>query len=101
MIVFHKEHKLGYTLTTMTLRRPLISILKGLSPVQSSRTATTFGEHRSQLLNNRLSQAVRERRMWKAVENVTESPMDSVAKIKGEMAVRKIDRLTNEVKSEK
>lgn len=99
--MFHKQQKLGYTLTTMALRRPLISILKGLSPVQSGRAATTFGEHRSQLLDNRLSRAITERRMWKAVENAADSPIDSVAKIKGEMTVRKIDRLTNEVKSEK
>lgn len=100
MTAFHKPARLGYTLTIMPLKKPLTSVLAGLQLAAPTQAPRTFGEQRSLQLNQRLDRALRERIVWKAVENSAAAPIDSIAQAKGERTARSIDRLIQEIKND-
>ncbi|MBP7774488.1 hypothetical protein KA078_01720 [Candidatus Woesebacteria bacterium] len=84
----------------MPLKKPLASVLAGLRLAAPAQAPRTFGEQRSQQLNQRLDRALRERKTWKAVENTAAAPIDSIAQAKGEQTARSIDRLLHEIKND-
>ncbi len=83
----------------MSLKRPLISFLSGIQ-AQSKGTLHSFGERRAQQLGERLNKAIRERRLWTAVEHTADNPVSTYAQAKGEMVERTIGRLSTDAKKD-
>lgn len=83
----------------MSLKRPLISFLSGIK-TQTSAAPRSFGERRAFQLGERLNKAIKERRLWSAVEHSADNPVATYAQQKGEMVGRTIGRLSIDAKKD-
>lgn len=62
---------------------------------------TTFGEHRSQILEERLGKAIQERRTLARAEAASEAPISTHIQARGDMVSSRIGRLQQQTAEDK
>lgn len=80
------------------MRKPLLSFFN-FSPSQSK--PPTFGQKRAEQLTERVDKAITDRRKLFRAEAASDDPLKSTYAHKGDLAERKIDRLTAELSDAK